>query len=74
MNINEIADRLNKEHYRLGTSLLAIVDICKNGRNSDYIDGYTHALYMADVITDEEKYIIREYCKSKRVYVVAKEV
>jgi hypothetical protein len=31
---------------------------------------------MADVITDEEKYIIREYCKSKRVYVdvVDKEV
>lgn len=70
MNINEIADRLNKEHYRLGTSLLAIVDMCENGRNSDYLGGYTHALYMADVITDEEKYIIRNHCK-RRVYVVA---
>lgn len=58
MNINEIADRLNKKHYRLGTSLLAVVDMCKNGRNSDYLDGYTYALYMADAITaGEEKYI-----------------
>lgn len=70
MSINEIADRLNKKHYRLGTSLLAMVDMCENGRNSDYLDGYTHALYMADVITDEEKYIIRNHCK-RRVYVVA---
>lgn len=70
MNINEIADRLDKEHYTLGNSLLHMISKCENGRNSDYLYGYTHALYMADVITDEEKYIIRNHCK-RRVYVVA---
>lgn len=67
---NKYYDKAVKIAERLGEAInpgmkvttLRVLDMCEDGRMEDYRDGFTHGLYMANVITQEEKDIIRMAC------------
>ena len=67
---NEYYDKAVKIAERLGEAInpglkvttLRVLDMCEDGRMEDYRDGFTHGLYMANVISQEEKDIIRMAC------------
>jgi len=58
----KIAESLDKEHPGMYLSVINLLEMCEEGRMEDYRDGYTHALYMANVISQEERDVIRMAC------------